>query len=234
MRTFAIVASAIISSTMLLADTAADKIQESTTVLSEIMGTPDKGIPHDLFNKAQCVVVVPGLKKAAFVVGGEYGRGIAECRTANGGWGAPAGVRMEGGSVGFQIGGSSTDLVMLVMNKNGMNKLLGDKFTLGADASVAAGPVGRTAEASTDVKLDAEILAWSRSKGAFAGISLNGATLRPDEKTNEELYGHKMTNREVLMGNVAPPAAARPLIAELERYSGNGSSSADRAVEHRR
>jgi lipid-binding SYLF domain-containing protein len=203
-----------------LADTAAERLADAATVMNEVMGSPDKGIPQDLLAKAECVIVVPGLKKGAFVVGGEYGRGFAECRKADGGgWGAPAAVKVEGGSVGFQIGGSSTDVVMLVMNRNGMNKLLSDKFTLGADASVAAGPVGRTAKADTDVKLSAEILAWSRAKGLFAGISLNGATLRPDSDANGELYGRKLTNREVLEGNVAAPAAAQSLVSALDKYS---------------
>jgi lipid-binding SYLF domain-containing protein len=197
-------------------------------VLSEIMETPDKGIPQDLLAKAECVVIVPGMKKAAFVVGGEYGRGFVLCRTGGKAWGAPAAVRMEGGSVGFQIGGSSTDLVMLVMNEKGMRKLLEDKFTLGADATVAAGPVGRNAAAGTNLKMDAEILAWSRSKGLFAGVALKGATLRPDQDENAELYSRKMGNREILMGNVPPPAAAKQLIAELERYAGRKDSNADR------
>jgi SH3 domain-containing YSC84-like protein 1 len=191
-----------------------------------VMGTPDKGIPQDLLGKAQCVIVIPGMKKAAFVVGAEYGRGFAECRNEGGtGWGAPAAVRMEGGSVGFQIGGSDTDLVLLVMNKHGMARLTEDKVQLGADASVAAGPVGRTTNAETDASMTAEILAWSRAKGLFAGVSLSGASLRPDADRNEELYGHKMSNKEVLMGSMQPPAAAMPLITELDRYS----SSADRA-----
>ena len=159
------------------AETAQERLASSAEVFQDIMATPDKGIPQDLLAKAQCVIIVPGLKKGAFVVGGEFGRGFAECRKSEGfGWGAPAAVRVEGGSVGFQIGGSSTDVVMLVMNKHGMQKLLGDKFTLGADASVAAGPVGRQADAKTDARMNAEILAWSRSRGVFAGISLSGAT----------------------------------------------------------
>jgi lipid-binding SYLF domain-containing protein len=209
------------------ADTAQDRLNRSAEVFSEIMGTPDKGIPQDLLNKAQCVIILPDLKKAAFVVGGEYGRGYATCRKASGtGWGAPAAVRMEGGSVGFQIGGSNTDVVMLVMNRKGMDRLTQDKFTLGADASVAAGPVGRTANANTDLKMDAEILAWSRAKGLFAGVSLNGATLRPDADQNEKLYGRKLTNQEILMGHVAPPEGARPLISDLNKYS--SVSNADR------
>jgi lipid-binding SYLF domain-containing protein len=168
-----------------LADSAQERLADSATVFQEIMSTPDKGIPQELLAKAECVVIVPGLKKAALGVGGQYGRGFAECRNSSGsGWSAPAAVRIEGGSVGLQIGASSTDVVMLVMNKNGMNKLLDSKFTIGADASAAAGPVGRTATASTDAQMGAEILSWSRSKGAFAGISLNGATLRNDLDEN--------------------------------------------------
>ena len=204
-----------------------ERLDAAARVFSEVMSTPDKGIPQDLLAKAQCVIIIPGMKKAAFVVGAQYGRGFAECRNSSGaGWTAPAAVRLEGGSVGFQIGGSDTDLIMLVMNRHGMDRLMGDKFTLGADASVAAGPVGRTAAADTDARMSAEILAWSRAKGLFAGIALNGATMRPDQDANEELYGHKMSSREVLSGNMAPPPEARPLIAELDKYS--GFSNADR------
>jgi lipid-binding SYLF domain-containing protein len=208
------------------ADSAQERLDKSARVLGEIMRAPDKGIPQDLLDKAECVIVLPDLKKGAFIVGGEYGRGFAECRKRSGtGWGAPAAMKFEGGSVGFQIGGTEADIVMLVMNRHGMDKLLGDKFTLGADATVAAGPVGRTAAANTDLKMTAEILAWSRSKGLFAGIALKGATLRPDTKENAELYGHEMTTHDIVLGNVTPPAAAHPLIAELDRYSTN----ADRA-----
>jgi lipid-binding SYLF domain-containing protein len=222
MKQFAFGAALILSAADIAAaaETAAERLNVSAEVFQQVMNTPDKGIPQDLLAKAQCVIVVPGLKKGAFVVGGQYGRGFAECRHADGmGWGAPGAVRVEGGSVGFQIGGSSTDVVMLVMNQRGMDRLLGDKFTLGADASVAAGPVGRTANADTDVRMTAEILAWSRSKGLFAGISLSGATLRPDEEVNAELYGRKIGNRDVLNGGVEPPPAAHSLRAELDKYS---------------
>jgi len=213
----------------LVAETEQDRLGDAARVFSEIERTPDKGIPQDLLSKAQCIVIVPGMKKAAFVIGVDYGRGVAECRHEDGkGWGAPAAVRMEGGSFGFQIGGSDTDLVLLVMNKHGMARLTEDKVQLGADASVAAGPVGRTTTAETDASLTAEILSWSRAKGLFAGISLSGATLRPDADRNKELYGTKLSNKDVLMGNMQPPAAARPLIRELDRYS--DLSSADRAV----
>lgn len=230
MRGLAIAASFIVSTGIWAADTnkTTDRLSDASSVFSEIMATPDKGIPQDLLSKAECVVIIPGMKKAAFVVGAQYGRGFAECRNTSGtGWGAPAPVRMEGGSVGFQIGGSETDLVLLVMNKRGMDKLLSDKFTLGADASLAAGPVGRTANASTDAKMSAEILAWSRAKGLFAGVSLNGATIRPDSDASEDLYGKKMSNREILMSTTAPPAAAQPLIRELDKYR---TSNADRSA----
>jgi lipid-binding SYLF domain-containing protein len=220
MRALTIALSLAVSAAVLPAETASERLNETANVFSEIMQTPDKGIPQDLLEKAQCIIILPGLKKAAFVVGGEYGRGFAECRNASGkAWGAPTALKLEGGSLGFQIGGSSTDLVMLVMNERGMEKLLGDKFTLGADASVAAGPVGRTARAATDVKMDAEILAWSRAKGLFAGVSLNGASIHNDADGNAELYGRKQTNREVLTGGITPPAAARRLNAELNKYS---------------
>jgi len=220
MRHIAISAALLLPMAALAADTAQERLDAAATVFSEIMSTPDKGIPQDLLARSQCVVIVPGLKKAAFVVGAEFGKGFAECRHEGGaGWGAPGALRIEGGSFGAQIGGSSTDLVMLVMNRDGMNKLLGDKFTLGADASVAAGPVGRTANADTDVKMTAEILAWSRARGVFAGVALNGATLRNDLDANAELYGHKMDNKEVINGNVAAPAGAQKLIAALDKYS---------------
>jgi len=226
MRGLAIAASLAIT-TAVWADTAQERLTEATSVLSEVMQTPDKGIPQDLLGRAECVIVVPNLKKAAFVVGGEYGKGFAECRNTSGaGWGAPAAVKLEGGSVGFQIGGSSTDLILLVMNRHGMDQLMRDKFTLGADASLAAGPVGRTAAAQTDARLDAEILAWSRSKGLFAGVSLKGAVLRPDEKENAELYGHAMTNKDILAGSMTTPANAKSLGDLLSKHSAN--SSADR------
>jgi lipid-binding SYLF domain-containing protein len=222
-------ASLIMAASTLVAETEQDRLGDAARVFSEIERTPDKGIPRHLLAKAQCVVIVPGMKKAAFVVGVDYGRGIAECRKEDGkGWGAPAAVRMERGSFGFQIGGSDTDLILLVMNKHGMMRLTEDKVQLGADASVAAGPVGRTTTAETDASMSAEILSWSRAKGLFGGISLSGATLRPDADRNKELYGTKMTNKDVLMGNMQSPAAARPLIRELDRYS--DMSSADRAV----
>ena len=234
MRVWLVAVPFVLLATLVRADTAQERLSDSAAVFREIMGTPDKGIPQDLLAKAQCVAIIPGVKKAAFLVGGEFGRGFVECREAgHGGWGAPAAVRLEGGSFGLQIGGSSTDLVMLVMNETGMKHLIEDKFTLGADASVAAGPVGRTAAAGTDAEMSAEIFAWSRARGLFAGISLKGATLRNDLDQNAELYGHKMSNREVLTGHTEPPSAAKPLIAELNKYSMRKESDADRARDRK-
>ena len=201
-------------------ESVATRLKTSSEVLTEIMNAPDKGIPQELLEKAHCVVIVPGLKKAAFIVGGKYGRGFISCRSNSGlGWSAPAGVKVEGGSFGFQIGGSETDAIMLVMNKRGAEKLLSSKFTLGADASVAAGPVGRTSSADTDLKLHAEILTYSRSRGVFAGVALNGATLRPDKESNAELYGSGRTNRQIVMGSGNRPAATVELVANLNKYS---------------
>ena len=194
------------------------RLRASTAVLNEIMSAPDKGIPEDLLSKAQCVVIVPGLKKAAFVVGGEYGRGFAVCRN-NGAWGGPAAVRFSGGSFGAQIGGESTDVVMLVMNRHGMEKLAADKFTIGADLSAAAGPVGRTAAADTDIRLQAEILSYSRTRGAFVGAALDGTVVSGDDREDRKLYGHNVNNKAILEGAVSPPKGATQLIAELDRYS---------------
>jgi lipid-binding SYLF domain-containing protein len=212
----ALLASAAIAS----ADTAAERLHESATVLREILSAPDKGIPQDLLNDAHCVVVVPGVKNAAFLVGGKYGRGFAVCRQdTRRGWGAPAAVRVEGGSFGFQIGASESDVVMLVMNQRGMEKLLQSKFTLGGAAEVAAGPVGRSSTAQTDAKMTAKILSYSRSRGVFAGVSLQGATLRQDLDENCEIYGRPISNRQIVLESVKAPAAASDLVAVLNKYS---------------
>jgi lipid-binding SYLF domain-containing protein len=195
------------------------RLQNAQTALTEIMRSPDRGIPRDLIDKARCIVIVPDLIKGAFLVGGKYGRGYALCRRGAG-WSAPAGVRIEGGSFGFQLGGSSTDVIMLVMNRHGMDRLLGDKFTIGGEAAAAAGPVGRQTAAQTDIAMHAELLSWSRSRGLFAGISLDGATLRPDSSENRRLYGRRIGNREILETGVPVPGGARPLVAELDRISG--------------
>jgi SH3 domain-containing YSC84-like protein 1 len=204
-----------------MAQTDTDKrLNEASDVVKEIMSVPEKSIPQDLVNRAQCIVVVPGLKKGAFILGGKYGRGFASCRKeGNVGWSAPGGVKVEGGSVGFQIGGAETDVVMLVMNERGMKKLLTSKFTLGADASVAAGPLGRDTSAQTDALMQAEILTWSRQRGVFAGISLSGATLREDGDANTQLYGRKITNREIVTGGVGVPPSAVPFTTALNKYS---------------
>jgi lipid-binding SYLF domain-containing protein len=196
------------------------RLNEASAVFSEIMATPDKGIPQDMLANAHCIVIVPGLKTAAFLVGGKYGKGYLSCRNKKGnGWSAPGTVRIEGGSVGFQIGGSETDLIMAVMNERGVDKLLSSKFTLGAEGSVAAGPVGRTATAQTDAQMHAEILSWSRSQGLFAGLALEGATLRQDLDDNATLYGKRLDNRQIVTTGVRTPKAAAKLIGLLNRYS---------------
>ena len=198
----------------------ANRLGEAALVFSEIMATPDKGIPQDLLEKAHCIVIVPSLRTGAFIVGGKYGKGYLSCRKKSGSnWSAPATVRIEGGSVGFQIGGSTTDLIMLVMSERGADKLLASKFTLGAEGSVAAGPVGRTATAQTDAQMRAEILSWSRSQGLFAGLALEGATLRQDLDDNATLYGKRLENRDIVTGGRAAPKSAARLMALLNKYS---------------
>jgi lipid-binding SYLF domain-containing protein len=193
------------------------RTHKSAQVFREIMNTPDHGIPHDLLKSAKCIAIIPGDKKFAFIFGGNYGRGLATCRTGHG-WSAPMFVAIEGGSVGYQIGGSSTDIVMLFMNDHALQSLLSDKFKIGADASVAAGPVGRTAAANTDLKLNAEILSYSRAKGVFAGVSLDGAVVQADKSGDEAMYGHDVNRHEILDGKVAVPASARPLLQEISKY----------------
>ena len=219
MRTI-LVALLAIASTLAKDNGPAKRLDEAAAVLFEIMATPDKGIPEELLTNAHCIVIVPGLKTAAFLVGGKYGKGYVSCRNKVGnGWSAPGTVRIEGGSVGIQIGGSLTDLVMLVMNERGADKLLSSKFTLGAEGSVAAGPVGRTATAQTDAQMHAEILSWSRSQGLFAGLALEGATLRQDLDDNATLYGKKLENRQIVTTRVRTPKAAAKLIALLNKHS---------------
>ena len=197
-----------------------DRLDASAETLTDMMKASDRGIPHDLLNKARCVVVVPGMKKAGFIFGAKYGHGFAVCRRPGGsGWSAPAAMRVEGGSVGFQIGASETDVVLLVMNDGGMKHLLSDKFTIGGEATAAAGPIGRDASAETDAMMKAEMLSYSRSRGLFAGISLEGATLRPDEETNRELYGRDTTNREILTGDSKTPAVTGRFEHALNRES---------------
>jgi lipid-binding SYLF domain-containing protein len=197
-----------------------DRLDASADTLRDMMRASDKGVPQDLLNKAKCVVVIPGMKKAGFVIGADYGRGFAACRREGGaGWTAPAGMRVEGGSVGFQIGATETDVILLVMNDGGMRHLLADKFTIGGDATGAAGPIGRDITAKTDILLNAEMLSYSRTHGLFAGISLQGATLRPDGPANRELYGRDATNREILTGGFSVPDSARRFEMALNRES---------------
>ena len=220
MRTFLLCFALCATSLMALAEKTEERLHDATALFNEIMGTPDRAIPQDLLEKAHCIVLVPGVKKAAFGFGGKYGRGFVMCRKKSGvGWGAPGAVRVEGGSFGFQIGVSSTDVVLLVMNPRGMDKLLTSKFSLGGDASVAGGPVGRSASAQTDAMMHAEILSWSRSKGLFAGLSLEGATLRNDIDENESMYGKRWNNRQIIGGEVTPPRAAADLMQVLNKYS---------------
>jgi lipid-binding SYLF domain-containing protein len=200
------------------------RLDAATTVFSEVMAIPDKAIPQDLLEKAHCIVIVPGLKKGAFIFGAKYGKGFFSCRKKQAsGWTAPASIRVEGGSVGFQIGGSESDIVMLVMNARGAKRLLSSKFTLGGAGEVAAGPVGRSATAQTDAFMTAEILSWSRSRGVFAGISLQGATLRQDLDDNRALYGKTVENIEIIQKELPVPAPAAKLISTLNKYSAKES-----------
>jgi lipid-binding SYLF domain-containing protein len=194
-----------------------NRTHKAAQVFQEIMNTPDQGIPQDLLESAKCIAIIPGDVKFAFIFGGSYGRGIATCRTEQG-WSAPMFVAIDGGSIGYQIGGSSTDLVMLFMNDHALKSLMSDKFKLGADASVAAGPVGRNAAAGTDLKLTAEILSYSRSKGVFAGVSLDGAVMQADKSGDRAMYGDDVDRHEILSGKVPVPESARTLLHELGEY----------------
>jgi SH3 domain-containing YSC84-like protein 1 len=194
-----------------------NRTHRAARVFKEIMDTPDRGIPSGLLESAKCIAIIPGDKKFAFIFGASYGRGLATCRTGHG-WSAPMFVAIDSGSVGYQIGGSSTDIVMLFMNDYALQSLMGDKVKLGADASVAAGPVGRNATAGTDVRLTAEILSYSRSKGIFAGVSLDGAIMQADKSGDRAMYGHDVDRHEILDGRIAVPASARVLVDELDGY----------------
>jgi SH3 domain-containing YSC84-like protein 1 len=194
-----------------------NRTQKATQVFKEIMNTPDQSIPSGLLESAKCIAIIPGDIKFAFIFGGSYGRGLATCRTEHG-WSAPMFVAIDSASVGYQIGGSSTDLVMLFMNDHALQSLMSDKFKLGADASVAAGPVGRNAAASTDLKLKAEILSYSRSRGVFAGVSLDGAVMQADKSGDKAMYGDDVNRHEILDGKIAIPASAQALVEELGGY----------------
>jgi len=199
------------------------RLKAAANVLTEILGAPDKGIPQDLLDKAECAVVFPSVKKAAFIVGASYGRGVITCRSGpsfRGPWSAPAMFALEGASFGLQIGGEATDFVLLVMNEKGAESVMSSKVKLGADASAAAGPVGRTASAETDVAMKAEILSWSRAKGVFGGVSLEGSTLRSDDGADKNLYGKKLSAKEIVReGKATTPDAGKPLIELLQRRS---------------
>ena len=197
---------------------AADRVQAAGDVLNEIQAAPDSGIPQEILSRSECVAVVPSMLKGGFVFGGKYGRGLAICRTAKG-WSAPAFFLVTGGSVGWQIGGQAVDLVMLIMNKNGMKHLLSSKFELGADASVAAGPVGREAEGNTDWKMRSEVLTYSRARGLFAGVSLNGAVIKQDKDSTREFYGHMVSFPASLQGEVEPPPGSNAFLTSLAKWA---------------
>ncbi len=197
---------------------AVDRLQAASEVINEIMSAPDKGIPMEVMGSAQCVAVVPSMLKGGFIFGGRYGRGVASCRTPKG-WSAPAFFTVKGGSFGFQIGGQAVDLIMLVMNEKGMRNLLSSKFQVGADASAAAGPVGRHAEGDTDWKMRAEILTYSRARGVFAGVSLNGAVVKQDKSSTREFYGRMVPFRTSLTGEIQSPEGARPLMVSLSKFA---------------
>jgi lipid-binding SYLF domain-containing protein len=195
-----------------------ERVQAAADVLNEIQGAPDKGIPQEVLGSSECVAVVPGLLKGGFIVGAKYGRGLASCRTSKG-WSAPAFFTVTGGSFGFQIGGQAVDLVMLIMNKDGMKHLLSSEFALGADASAAAGPVGRHAEGNTDWKMRAEVLTYSRARGLFAGVSLNGAVIKQDKDSTREFYGRMVPFRTALTGEIPPPEGANAFLRVLAQWA---------------
>src|SRR3989442_5455493 len=197
---------------------AEDRLKAAASVLDEIQAAPDQGMPEEVLGSAECVAVVPSMLKGGFIVGGRYGRGIASCRTPKG-WSAPAFFTLAGGSFGLQIGGQAVDLVMLVMNEEGMRNLLSSKFQLGADASVAAGPVGRHAEGGTDWKMRAQVLTYSRARGVFAGVTLNGAVIKQDKDSTREFYGRMVPFKTSLTGTIAPPAGFRPFLSTLAKWA---------------
>jgi lipid-binding SYLF domain-containing protein len=219
----------MLTSVAFASEAASSRLESAATVLNEIMATPDKGIPSDILGSAKCVAVVPNLLKGGFIVGGAHGRGMATCRTATG-WSAPAPLTTTGGSVGLQIGGQAVDLVMVVMNDRGMQALLTNKFKLGADASVAAGPVGRHTEGATDWKLRAEVLTYSRARGLFAGISFNGAVIKQDEDATGELYGRQIDFKTILTGSVAAPQSSEKFLAAVKQAAGSDVAPSNTAV----
>ena len=209
------------ASTLFAEESEATRIAAATDVLTQMTNDKDKGIPEALFRKSYCAVVIPSMKRAGFIISGRYGRGFASCRQAGGGWTAPAAVRVEGGGFGLQVGGEAIDIVMLVMSEKGMKGILTSKFTLGADASVAAGPMGRDAAAQTDASLHADIFSWSRTKGVFGGLALQGGTLRGDEDANKAMYGYRETSAAILSGNVNATNETTSLLNALVQCGGN-------------
>jgi lipid-binding SYLF domain-containing protein len=206
------------------------RMDSAASVMNEIMGTPDKGIPQEILSSAKCVAVVPSMLKGGFVVGANYGKGVATCHTPAG-WSAPAPFKLAGGSLGFQIGGEAVDVVMLIMNDKGMRNLLSSKFKLGADASVAAGPVGRHAEGDTDWKMRAEVLSYSRARGVFAGVSLNGAGISQDNDETRVLYGNDASFQKILTGGVPAPAGSETFLSTVKKYS--AAAKADEKAENK-
>jgi lipid-binding SYLF domain-containing protein len=200
-----------------------DRIHRANLVFQEIMSTPDRAIPQELLEAAKCIVIIPGEKKFAFWVGGSYGKGLVTCRTTRG-WSGPVFLTLEGGSFGLQIGGSSTDIMMIFKDRHGLKSLLGDRFKIGVDATAAAGPVGRHLSAGTDIRMTAEILSYSRSRGVFAGVSLNGAVVEPDQSDDEALYGANVRRQDILDGSVSAPRQARSFLQEIEKCTQNNRS----------
>jgi SH3 domain-containing YSC84-like protein 1 len=213
----------------------ANRVSEAKTVMEEIMAAPHNGIPHDLLNNAHCVVIVPAVKRGGFIVGAQYGKGLATCRSPQGtGWTGPSTVRMEGGSFGLQIGGGEMDVVMMVMNQTGAEKLMKSEFTIGGEGAAMAGPVGRSATAETDAYMHAEILSYSRTRGIFAGLVVKGATLRSDDSDNMQLYGRPVKHEDILMGRVPAPAIANPLLLMLNSYSSVEDKTAGETIKSRK
>lgn len=207
----------------LFGEATASRLDSAASILNEIMSTPDKGIPLNLMSRAQCIAVIPGVKEGAFGLGAKYGKGFFSCRKG-GGWSAPASIRIEGGTVGFQIGAIESDVVLLVMNRRGAERLLTTRFTVGGEGEAAVGPIGRQTTAQTDVSMRAEMLSWSRSRGVFAGISLQGATLRQDVSDNKDIYGSPLTNKEIIYGSVNWPPTASEFLSVLNHYAARAST----------
>ncbi len=227
-RRLSVVLFALVFCSLSFAESAAGRAESAATVLNEIMSAPDKGIPEEVLGSAKCVAVVPTLLKGGFIFGGARGKGMATCRTPDG-WSAPAPFTVTGGSFGFQIGVQGVDLVMLIMNERGMQALLSSKFKLGADASAAGGPVGRHAEAATDWKMRAEVLTYSRARGLFAGVTINGAVIRQDEDATREIYGREVPFKTILTGAVPTPQGGEPFVAAVRKAAGNETNAAGAA-----